>query len=147
MQSRLPSDVDEKATNPRLINRLIPTLTRSTLKRAVSYVATRWRVQQEAILQAGRLWNEDKHIFKISKGLWVKWHGCGLTLEAEEGILWPRRGFIYSLLWTEMQELFQFTHQVLRVNYTCVRVTEKRMWFYLHTSERMNIFPLAPCAL
>lgn len=105
MQSRLPSDVHKKATFDQLIDPNVDTIL--THKRAVSYLATRGRVQQEAILQAGRLWNKNKHIFKNSKGLWVKWHGCGLTPEAEEGILWPQRGLIYSLLWTEKQELLQ----------------------------------------
>lgn len=89
MQSRWPSDVDDKATNQRLINWLIPTLTWSTHKGAVSYLATRWRVQLEAILQAGRLWNK-KHIFKNSKGLWVTQHGYS-PAEAEECILWLQK--------------------------------------------------------
>lgn len=99
MQSRLPSDAHEKATMDQLIDPNVDAIL--THKRAVSDLVTKGRVEQKAVLRAGRLWN--KSIFSKR----AKVCGCGLTLEAEEGILWPQRGFIYSLLWTETQELFQ----------------------------------------
>lgn len=54
--------------------------------------------QKKEKLQAGRFWKKNKHIYKNSKGLWVRLHGCGTALGAEECVLTAKRFYLFVVM-------------------------------------------------
>lgn len=80
--------------------------------RAVPYLATRTAKKKEK-LKAGRFWKKNKHIYKNSKGLWVRLHGCGTALGAEECVLTTKR-FYVCVVMNRSAKVFQLHFVFIR---------------------------------